>query len=76
MRSLRKLAVLALALGVSVSAFADFITAYNVSDTDQCGIQYCRCKYDADGLIFTVNIKSSICPFSIQIDPETGRWRP
>ncbi|MEG9476135.1 hypothetical protein [Mannheimia indoligenes] len=75
MRNLRKLAILAIGLGTSVSAFADFITAWEVSDTQECGVQYCRCTYDADGLIFTINIKSGYCPLSIQIDPETGRWR-
>lgn len=74
MRSLRKLAILAVGLGVSVSVFADFITALEVSGTEQCGIQYCRCTYDADGLIFTINVKG-FCPMIIEIDPETGRWR-
>lgn len=75
MRSLRKLAVLAIGLGISVSAFADFITAWEVFGTEQCGIQYCKCQYEADGLIFNVTIKAPMCPITIEIDPETRRWR-
>lgn len=75
MRSLRKWAILAVGLGTSVSAFAGFITAWEVSGTQQCGVQYCRCTYQAvDGFIFSINVKG-FCPVMIQIDPETGVWK-
>lgn len=82
MRSLRKLAVLAVGLGTSVSVFAEWMEARLVSSSGGFLSDYQECTYminkmfsSIDGEEFTIRIKGSSCPSSVEFDPETNQWR-
>lgn len=82
MRSLRKVTVLILGLGISVSAFADWLQAGLVGGNENFLNDYQVCTYrinamfsSIDGEEFTIRIKGSSCPSSVEFDPETNQWR-
>ena len=78
---LRKSTVLFLGLGISVSAFADWIRAELISGPGNFLDDYQTCSYRVskpfsalDGEIFTIRVKGS-CPYSVEYNPETGQVR-
>lgn len=81
MRSLRKLAVLAVGLGTSVNAFADWITMYNIDGLVSGNLtsSFRTCTYSTSpfgrGETISIRVSGSFCPTSIEYNPETNRWR-
>lgn len=81
MRSLRKLAVLAVGLGTSISAFADWITMYgdHSYNTRYVSASFRTCKHSTSpggsGEVIFIRVSSSICPPFIDYNPETNSWR-
>ncbi|WGE88667.1 hypothetical protein [Actinobacillus arthritidis] len=83
MQSLRKVAVLAVGLGVSVSvsAFADWITMYgdHSYNTRYVSSSFRTCKYSTSpggsGEVIFIRVSSSICPPFIEYNPEMNSWR-
>lgn len=81
MRSLRKLAVLAVGLGTSVSAFADWITMYgdHSYNSRYVSASFRTCKYSTSpggsGEVIFIRVSSSYCPSFIEYNPETNSWR-
>lgn len=81
MRSLRKLAVLAVGLGTSVSAFADWIPMYNIDgpSSGNLGSPFRTCRYSTSpfggGETISIRVSGSYCPNFIEYNPETNTWR-
>lgn len=81
MRSLRKLTILAIGLGVSVNAFANWITMYHINDFSNTNFasSFVTCKYSenlfGNGEIISIRVSGSYCPSSIQYNPERNTWR-
>ncbi|WP_439327434.1 hypothetical protein [Lonepinella sp. BR2357] len=83
MRNLRKLALLAVGLGVSSVALAEWESAELETMFDTSGRNpngdYVTCDYKTGGLVgggyrFSVTMKGS-CELYIEVDPESGKWR-
>lgn len=80
MRSLRKLVVLAIGLGISASAFADWITMYGAHtyNSRYVSAPFRTCKYSTSpgsGEVIFIRVSSSYCPSFIEYNPETNSWR-
>lgn len=81
MRSLRKLAVLAIGLGTSVSAFVDWIPMYNIDgpSSGNLGSPFRTCRYSTSpfggGETISIRVSGSYCPNFIEYNPETNTWR-
>ncbi|MDY2947506.1 MAG: hypothetical protein SOS93_06730 [Mannheimia varigena] len=81
MRNLRKLAILAIGLGTSVNAFADWITIYSIDgiSSGNLGASFRTCRYSTSpfggGETISIRVSGSFCPSSIEYNPETNTWR-
>ncbi|WP_373099025.1 MULTISPECIES: hypothetical protein [Pasteurellaceae] len=75
MHKVGKLMFLAIGLGTSSMALADWDSAYYEGQED-CQYPYCRCTYSVyNGYRFTITIRENYCPYSIQVDLERGKWK-
>lgn len=78
MRNLRKLAI---GLGTSVNAFADWITMYSIDgiSSGNLGASFRTCRYSTSpfggGETISIRVSGSFCPSSIEYNPETNTWR-
>ncbi|MDH2926787.1 hypothetical protein FW755_01400 [Lonepinella koalarum] len=74
MRNLRKLAILAIGLGVSSMSLAYWTSASLESEREN-GMYYRICNYQTlDGYRFSIQVKG-FCPISVRVDPETGQYQ-
>lgn len=75
MCKLGKLIFLAVGLGTSSLASADWEYASNTGQSETGDFRYTRCYYKTMmGFEFAIVIQR-FCPISIEFDPETQQWR-
>lgn len=76
MRSLRKLAVLAVGLSVSVSSFASGWESAHLRDWKNMNGNWQKCHYETlSGFRFAINTTELSCPLILQVNVELGKWR-
>ncbi|KMK51207.1 hypothetical protein RO21_07625 [[Actinobacillus] muris] len=74
--SLRKLAVLAISLGVSISVFASDWEYASLKDEENINGNWKKCHYETySGFRFTINTTEYSCPYSLEVNVELGKWR-
>ncbi|MDD6911737.1 hypothetical protein [Actinobacillus minor] len=75
MCKLERIMFLAVGLGTSSMALAEWESAYSSGESDTGDIRYTRCHYETiGGFRFSIIVKG-ICPVTIEFNPETQQWR-
>lgn len=68
--------VAALVALMSSQALAGYETATNIGQEKTGDLILTRCLYRTmGGYQFSIIVRGGLCPFSVEIDPETGRVR-
>ncbi|MDO4997635.1 MAG: hypothetical protein Q4E16_03210 [Neisseria sp.] len=73
MLNLKKIVAVAM-LMVSASAYAGWESATNTGESETGDWRYTRCHYETlGGFRFSTVIEGRLCPYRVEINPETGQ---